>query len=134
MITHLLDTCTCIYTLNNRPKEVAQVLAKHTNSVAISSLTYYELMYGACLSNNPERQLKTIEAFTALLPILNFDQNAARHSGRIRSELKRLGTPIGPIDTLIAGHALSLNLTVVTNNIKEFERVSELQIDNWVNS
>ncbi|MGI9281380.1 MAG: type II toxin-antitoxin system tRNA(fMet)-specific endonuclease VapC [Endozoicomonas sp.] len=134
MISYLLDTCTCIYTLNNRPKEVAQALTEHINSVAISALTYYELMYGAFQSNNPDRQLKAIEAFTALLPILSFDQSAAKHSGNVRSELKKLGTPIGPVDTLIAGHALSLNLTVVTNNTKEFERVSELQIENWVNT
>jgi len=100
-------------------------------SIGISTITVAELQYGIMKSSNPEKNQDALEKFLAPLEIINFDYNATIHYGAIRSELERKGTPIGPLDTLIASHAKSLDLTLVTNNEKEFERVADLKIENW---
>ena len=91
-----------------------------------------ELVYGAERSANPEQNLRILEGFAARLDMLSYDAGAATHTGQIRAELAAAGTPIGPYDQMIAGHARSLGLIVVTNNVKEFERVEGLRVDNWV--
>lgn len=91
-----------------------------------------ELIYGAEKSTAPERNLAIIEGFTARLSVLNYDCYAAAHSGQIRAELARFGKPIGPYDLMIAGHARSCGLIVVTNNTREFERVSGLRLEDWI--
>jgi len=91
-----------------------------------------ELVYGAERSSNPERNLTSLEGFVARMDVLPLDDSAAVHAGQVRAELAKQGMPIGPYDQLIAGHARSLGLVLVTNNEKEYSRVSGLRLENWV--
>ena len=91
-----------------------------------------ELVYGAERSSNPERNLTSLEGFVARMDVLPLDDSAAAHAGQVRAELAKQGMPIGPYDQLIAGHARSIGLVLVTNNEKEFSRVSGLRLENWV--
>ena len=132
MLKYLLDTNIVIYTMKNRPKEVKDAFRRHYGQICISSVTYMELVFGAERSANPERNLRVLEGFAARLDTLSYGIDAATHTGQIRAELAAAGTPIGPYDQMIAGHARSLGLIVVTNNTREFERVKGLRVDNWV--
>jgi tRNA(fMet)-specific endonuclease VapC len=98
----------------------------------MSSVSLMELIYGAEKSADPERNLRDVEGLAARLEVLAFDPGAALHTGRIRAALARAGTPIGHYDQMIAGHARSLGLTLVSNNLREFERVPGLLTENWV--
>ena len=131
MLRYLLDTDTCIYTIKNRPESVRHVFNENDGAMSISSITLMELVYGAQKSASVSRNLKTIEGFVQRLETLDFDTNAAHHAGDIRAELARTGQPIGPYDTMIAGHARSRGLILVTNNSREFSRVSGLRTENW---
>ncbi|GKW50466.1 type II toxin-antitoxin system tRNA(fMet)-specific endonuclease VapC [Halomonas sp. NCCP-2165] len=131
MLKYLLDTNICIYTIKNKPPAVREAFHRHHGQLAISTITLMELVYGAEKSSAPERNLAVVEGFAARLEVLNYDADAAAHSGQVRAELARAGTPIGPYDQMIAGHARSLGLIVVTNNLKEFERVPGLRIEDW---
>ena len=91
-----------------------------------------ELMYGAEKSQYPARNAEAIESFAARLEVLNYDPQAAQHTGQIRHELGRAGQPIGPYDQMLAGHARSQGLILVSNNLSEFNRVSGLRLENWV--
>ena len=132
MLKYLLDTDTVIYTIKNRPQEVRKMFTRHAQQMAISTITLGELVYGAEKSAYPERNLADIEAMAARLEILPFDELAAVHFGQVRAELAKSGNPIGPYDQVIAGHARSLGLILVTNNTREFIRVSGLRLENWV--
>jgi tRNA(fMet)-specific endonuclease VapC len=132
MLKYLLDTNIVIYTMKNRPKEVRDAFRRYYGQICISSVTYMELVYGAERSANPEQNLRVLEGFAARLDVLSYGTDAATHTGQIRAELAAAGTPIGPYDQMIAGHARSLGLIVVTNNAREFERVKGLRVDNWV--
>ncbi|MHA7172880.1 type II toxin-antitoxin system tRNA(fMet)-specific endonuclease VapC [Arthrobacter monumenti] len=127
----MLDTNTVIFVLKNKPDDLRRRFNEHQGRLCISSVALSELIYGAENSSRVDANLRTIEGFTARLEVLPFDGAAAHHTGRIRAELRRLGTPIGPYDAMIAGHARSAGLTVVTNDIREFERVPGLQIEDW---
>ncbi len=100
--------------------------------IGLSSITVAELKYGVQKSQQPDRNEKALEKFIIPLEIVAFDYKASIAYGKIRAELEARGTPIGPLDTLIAAHALSLNVTLVTNNMKEFLRVPGLKVINWV--
>ena len=128
----MLDTNIVIYTIKNRPERVREVFIRHSGQMAISAVTFGELIYGAERSSQPERNLNDIEGMIARLEVLPFDELAAAHFGQLRAELARAGTPIGPYDQMIAGHARALGLVLVTNNVDEFERVPGLRIENWV--
>ena len=129
----MLDTNICIYIIKNRPKSVKQKFQEFSiGELCISSITVSELMYGAFKSQFVEKNLKAIESFLMPFEIVDYDYMASIEYGRIRSNLERKGTVIGNMDMQIAGHALSLDLVLVTNNIKEFERVLGLELDNWV--
>ncbi len=128
----MLDTNIVIYTIKNRPERVREVFKRHSGQMAISAVTFGELIYGAERSSQPERNLNDIEGMIARLEVLPFDELAAAHFGQLRAELARAGTPIGPYDQMIAGHARALGLVLVTNNVDEFERVPGLRIENWV--
>ena len=128
----MLDTNIVIYTIKNKPAHVREQFVRHTDQICISSITLMELFFGAENSQRPEVNLKVIESFTARLEVLNYDTMAAYHTAQIRSTLKKSGTPIGPYDGLIAGHARSMGHIAVTNNEKEFDRVSGLRVENWV--
>ncbi len=129
---YLLDTNICIYIIKKRPKEVFdRFLALPLGSVGISSITLAELQYGIAKSTNPDNNMQALEKFLTPIEVLDFGADATACYGKTRAELEMKGTPIGPLDTLIAAHAKSLDLTLVTNNEKEFARVAGLKIENW---
>lgn len=132
MLKYMLDTNIVTCTMKNKPASVREAFKKHDGRMCISSITYMELVYGAERSSNPERNLTSLEGFVARMDTLPLDDSAAAHAGQIRAELARLGMPIGAYDQLIAGHARSQGLVLVTNNEKEFARVSGLRMENWV--
>ena len=132
MIKFMLDTNICIFTIKNKPQIVREAFNLHDGQLCISAITLIELIYGAEKSATPEKNLAVIEGFTARLEVFPFDNEAAAHTGMIRSELAKAGTPIGPYDQMIAGHARSRGLIVVTNNLREFERVPGLRVEDWV--
>lgn len=134
MLKFMLDTNICIFTIKNRPVQVREVFTRHHGQMCISSVTLMELIYGAEKSASPERNLAVVEGFAARLDVLKYDENAAAHTGQLRAELGRVGTPIGPYDQMIAGHARSLGLILVTNNRREFDRVSGLRVEDWIES
>ncbi|MDR6924816.1 tRNA(fMet)-specific endonuclease VapC [Pseudomonas sp. BE134] len=128
----MLDTNICIFTVKNKPQIVREAFNLHDGQLCISAVTLMELIYGAEKSATPEKNLAVIEGFAARLEVLPFDNEAAAHTGMIRSELAKAGTPIGPYDHMIAGHARSRGLIVVTNNVREFVRVPGLRVEDWV--
>lgn len=132
MLKFMLDTNICIFTIKNRPQQVREAFKRHHGQMSISTVTLMELIYGAEKSANPERNLADIEGFAARLEVLKYDQNAAAHTGQLRAELAKAGTPIGPYDQMIAGHARSQGLILVTNNLREFDRVPGLRIEDWI--
>ena len=99
--------------------------------IGISTITLAELQFGIRKSLNPEKNLSALNQFIIPLEIIDFDYNATVEYGLIRAELEKKGTPIGPLDTLIGAHARSAGLVIVTNNEKEFKRISNLKIENW---
>jgi len=131
MLRHMLDTSILIYTLKNKPEVVAQKFEAHDGEMCASSVTAMELLYGAHKSQAVRRNLDAIEGLLGRLEILDFDLAAAEHAGQIRAELAASGRPIDPFDVMIAGHARSRGLCLVTNNEREFTRVSGLRITNW---
>ena len=129
---YMLDTNICIYLIKHKPEKVLFQLQKHNpEEVCISSVTYAELVHGVEKSQAVEKNRLALALLLANIEILDFDTVAAESYGKIRADLEKKGTPIGPLDMMIAGHAMSLNYTVVTNNTKEFSRVKELKMENW---
>lgn len=133
MIQYLLDTNIVIYVIKHRPIEVLETFNQHANRMAISSITLAELFHGAEKSSKPGHNYSVIEDFASRLEVLPYATKAAQHYGSIRSELERRGQPIGVNDLHIAAHARSEGLVLVTNNLNEFDRVSGLLLENWVN-
>ena len=131
MLRYSLDTNILIYTIKNKPDVVRQRFEQHHGEMCTSSITAMELLYGAHKSQSVRRNLDAVEGLLARLDVLEFDISAAEHAGEIRAALARTGTPIGPYDIMIAGHARSRGLTLVTNNMSEFERISGLRLENW---
>ncbi|MFH1119365.1 MAG: tRNA(fMet)-specific endonuclease VapC [Bacteroidota bacterium] len=132
MLKYLLDTNIVIYTMKNRPQQVRRYFKQHKDQMCISSVTLGELIFGAEHSQQVERNLADIEAIVARLEVLPFDNKAAYHFGQIRAALYNTGKPIGPYDMMIAGQTRASGLTLITNNIKEFERVPGLVLENWM--
>lgn len=132
MIKYMLDTNICIYTIKNKPQKVREAFYQHYGQLCISSVTLMELIYGAEKSANLKKNLDIIEGFAARLEVMTYGFDAAVHTGQIRAELAKNGTPIGPYDSMIAGHARSLGMVLVTNNTREFERVLGLRLEDWV--
>ena len=133
MLKYLLDTDTVIYTMKNRPRQVKSRFQQHSGQIGVSTVTVGELVFGAEHSRQIERNLADIEGLVSLLEVLPFDAGAAYHFGQIRAALYRDGRPIGPYDMMIAGQARAAGLILVTNNIREFSRVSGLMLENWCN-
>lgn len=131
MIKFMLDTNICIFTIKNRPQQVREAFKRHHGQMCISTITLMELIYGAEKSSNPERNLADVEGFAARLEVLRYDPEAAAHTGQLRAELVRAGKQIGPYDQMIAGHARSRGLIVVTNSRREFDRVPGLRVEDW---
>jgi tRNA(fMet)-specific endonuclease VapC len=132
MLKYMLDTNICIFTVKNKPQAVREKFNLHRQQLCISTVTLMELIYGAEKSLSPERNLTVIEGFIARLEVLDYDRHAAVHTGQIRAEQAKAGQPIGPYDQMIAGHARSRGFIVVTNNIREFSRVSGLRAEDWI--
>lgn len=131
---YILDTNICIYLIKKKPISAINRLSKiKITEVGISSITLSELEYGAAKSSNPDKNRVALIGFASLLEIYNYDAKAAREYGIIRADLERSGKIIGAMDMLIAAQAKCLNLTLVTNNEKEFNRIPGLKIENWVN-
>jgi len=130
---YMLDTNICIYVIKHKPVTVFQKLQNiNPEDVCISSVTYAELVHGVEKIAAVEKNRLALSMLLANMEILDFDVDAADCYGKIRAVLEKKGTPIGPLDMMIAAHAQSLGYTVVTNNVKEFSRVSALRIENWV--
>ena len=127
----MLDTNTCIFTINGNAAARARFVAEYSSGLSISAITEAELWFGIENSLAPEKNAETLRAFLATVEILPFDTLIAAEYGRVRTKLKRAGTPIGDRDTLIAAHAKALGLTLVTNNTREFKRVEGLALEDW---
>ena len=131
MLKYMLDTNICIFTIKNRPQQVREAFGRHAGQLCISTVSLMELIYGAEKSASPEKNLPVVEGFAARLEVLAYDAVAAAHTGQLRAELAGKGTPIGPYDQLIAGHARARGLILVTNNRREFDRVPGLRVEDW---
>lgn len=132
MLRYMLDTNICIYVLKNKPPEVRDIFNEQVANLCLSSIAVAELLFGAEKSQRPAQNLATIENFTARMNVLAFEEKAAGHYGNIRAELEKQGQTIGPYDLMIAAHARSQGLTLITNNRREFDRVSGLRVENWL--
>ncbi len=131
-MTHLLDTNTCIFLIKQNLTRVLDNLEKHSLSeIGISMITVAELEYGVEKSQQKERNRQALERFLLPLELVEFDRAASQQYGEIRAELQRIGQPIGLMDMLIAAHARSLGVTLVSNNLREFLRVSGLKVEDW---
>jgi len=131
---YLLDTNICIYIINEKPKKVLKKFEQYpVNEFAISSITHTELQYGVEKSKNKNTNQDALDEFLLPLTILPFHgEKLVTCYGGIRASLESKGKTIGPLDMLIAAHALSLDLTIISNNIKEFSRIPNLKCENWI--
>lgn len=130
---YMLDTNICIYIIKQHPQGVIKKFKLfNIGDICISSMTLAELMYGAEKSTHQKKNKAALEEFVLPLEVMPFDQDAACCYGEIRTHLEKTGNIIGPLDLIIAAHAKCLNATLVTNNIKEFSRVPQLKIENWI--
>ena len=129
---YLLDTNICIYLIRNKSSAVLARLKRHAiTDVAIAAVTAAELQYGVHKSARPQQNQQALDQFLVPLTILPFDESATAAYGRLRAYLEKQGTPIGALDTLIAAQAVSQNLNMVTNNVREFVRVPDLIVEDW---
>jgi tRNA(fMet)-specific endonuclease VapC len=125
MIKYMLDTNICIYAMKEKPASVYLAFKQHQGMMCISTITLMESAY-------PAKNIAVVEDFVARLEILTFDDAAASHAAQLRAELSNAGTPFGPSDTMIAGHARSIGVILVSNNTREFTRVTGLRLKDWV--
>ncbi|MFA5805331.1 MAG: type II toxin-antitoxin system VapC family toxin [Melioribacteraceae bacterium] len=132
---YLFDTNICIYLIKNKPESVIKRFSKiQPETIAVSNITVAEMYYGIAKSSRPNENTVALEEFLLPLIIIDFNKNDARIYGKIRSELEKKRKMIGAMDLLIGAQALSRNLILVTNNVKEFRRIANLEIENWVSS
>lgn len=131
MLKFMLDTNIVIYVIKRRPIELLSVFNSHAGQMCISSITLAELLHGVEKSSMPDHNLRTVEDFISRIDVLEYGSKAAAHYGEIRADLERKGLTIGVNDLHIAGHARSEGLTLVTNNLREFERINGLRTTNW---
>jgi len=127
----LLDTDACIYALKQNRNVLDQLLSKSREEILVSVITEAELRTGAAKSTSAIKTLRLVENFLRPLTIADFTSDDAIVYAHVRAKLERAGTPIGPLDTLIAAQAVARNLTLVSNNEREFRRVSGLRLENW---
>lgn len=128
---YLLDTDTCIYALKKNERVLDRLLSESRDQIAISVITEAELRTGAAKSSSPAKTLTLVEKFLSPIALLEFTSDDAIAYASVRSRLERAGTPIGPLDTLIASQAVARKLTLVSNNEREFRRVAGLTVQNW---
>ncbi len=132
MIKYMLDTNIVIYVLNRKPIEVLDTFNQYAGQMCISSVTLAELIHGAEKSAKTEYNLHKVEDFTSRLEVAVYGAKAAYHYGDIRAQLEKNGLTIGVNDLHIASHARSEGYTLITNNVREFERVAGLRVENWI--
>ncbi|MEM6730559.1 MAG: type II toxin-antitoxin system VapC family toxin [Myxococcota bacterium] len=132
MLKYLLDTNIIIYTMKRRPAKVQARFEKHDGQMAMSTVTFGELVFGCERSSNPKQNLLVLESFASRVTVLDFDRESAAHFGELRASLYSKGTPIGPYDMMIAAQARARGLVLVTNNQKEFRRLPGVRLENWV--
>jgi tRNA(fMet)-specific endonuclease VapC len=132
MLEYMLDTNICIYVIKNRPAALRERFDQLAEALCISVITLGELLYGVEKSARRTENLQAVEQFTARLEVVPFSLRAAAHFGQIRAELAKLGTLCGAYDMLTGAHARSEGLMLVTNNVREFQRIPGLLVVNWV--
>ena len=133
MTRYLLDTNICIYLIKKKPETVLERLLKCSlEQIFVSSITYSELEYGVAKSANPEKNAAALQEFLIPFQVLPWGSKSAQFYGHIRAYLEKKGTPIGVHDEMIGAHALSLEMTLVSNNIKHFKKIPEISLENWV--
>jgi len=132
MLPYMLDTNICIYVIKNRPEGLRERFNRLADQLCISAVTLAEIIYGAEKSARQIENIKVVDQFAARLDVLPFGERAATHYGQIRADLERAGHPVGLHDMMIGGHARSEGLTLVSNNVREFQHIEGLRIDNWV--
>jgi tRNA(fMet)-specific endonuclease VapC len=134
MLRYMLDTNLCIRVLRDRPRTARERFNLNADALCISTIVLTELLHGAARSGRPEHNRSEVEGFASRLDVLPFDVAAADHAADIRANLERRGQVIGGYDLLIAGHARSRGLVVVTGNLGEFKRVEGLRCEDWLGS
>jgi tRNA(fMet)-specific endonuclease VapC len=128
----MLDTDTCIAIIKKHPVAIKKLRGKSIGQVGISSITLGELAFGASMSSRPAEAHEALSEFLLALEVAPFDDDAAMSYGLVRASLSRRGKPIGPLDTLIAGHARTLSAIVVTHNRRELTQVERLKVEDWI--
>ena len=129
---YMLDTNICIYLIKQKPPQVLKHFKTHVvGDIGISSVTIAELRYGVAKSQRVEKNRQALDEFILPLEIADFDEKAAERYGTVRSTLEKAGNPIGHMDMLIGAHALSLGITLVTNNTREFKQIRNLKVEDW---
>jgi len=129
---YMLDTNICIYLIKQKPEKVLRHFKAHSvGEIGISSITLAELRYGVERSQQVQKNRQALEEFTLPLEIAAFDEAAAEVYGSVRAGLEQAGTPVGSMDMLIGAHALSLGVTLVTNNLREFKKIKNLKVVDW---
>lgn len=130
---YLLDTNICIYIAKQKPMSLLKKFEEHgSGEIGMSAISYGELIFGAEKSHFPQKSLKRLEELTHVIPPIPLSIGTSKQYGIIRHELEKQGKPIGNNDLWIAAHALDLRLVLVTNNVKEFARIPQLKLENWV--
>lgn len=128
----MLDTNLCIRVLRDRPQGLRDRFNHEADALCLSTIVLAELLHGVEKSDRPTENRREVDRLTARLEVLPFDDDAAAHSAEIRARLERQGQPIGGYDVLIAGHARSRGLVVVTGNLREFRRIDGLRAEDWL--
>lgn len=128
----LLDTNVCIAAMRGHASAVRRLAARAPGECAVSAVTAYELFTGVAKCREPERERAKVVRLLSMVQMLSFDEAAALRAGTVRAELEAAGNVCGPYDLLLAGHALALGLTLATNNVREFSRVSGLVVEDWL--
>lgn len=128
----MLDANLCIRVMRDRPAQIAKRFSTEAPQLAISTIVLHELYYGAARSNRPDHQRSVVDAFAAHITVVDFDRAACDHAADIKAALSAQGNIIGPNDLLIAGHARSLGLKLITGNLGEFTRVDGLRCEDWL--
>jgi tRNA(fMet)-specific endonuclease VapC len=129
----MLDTNVCIAIIRRQPETaIRRLRGKSIGQVGVSAITVAELQYGAAKSSRPEQARSALSEFLLALEVAPFDEQACLGYGSVRAKLESSGKPMGPLDTLIAAHALSLGVVLVTNNVREFRRVPGLTVEDWI--
>ncbi|MCG8611761.1 MAG: tRNA(fMet)-specific endonuclease VapC [Pseudomonadales bacterium] len=134
MLRYMLDTDMSIFTIKRKPPQIKRLFNSHIGQLCISAVTYGELLCGAEKSQQKDRNTRDVEGFAVRLDVLDFDRHASQQFAQVKAELELSGMPIGPYDMMIAAHARSLGLVLVTNNVNEFSRVAGLRIENWLDT